>query len=474
MAGGLHETTEDRTAEEARLNLAMTSIDPILQTSLKRDQQRRLRRKLLYGAIATAIFIALFSLLLSNHGATLSEDSQLNNNFQEVATPANSANLGVDHVKTKTAEPDVKELNNQLPAIIDCTPSCQGHWIGGKSAEVNFPLIAKIKLDPEIVLHWALSFGETVVDQGQQKQADAKTAASFSKITFDVPAVRVETEMKFSYRLTTSGAADTHKELQTGERSVRVYPDRILAPLRPLLKEKNVIVWGQADGLSKSLKQFVVAHKTISSESQLAFRKPDILIVGPDQIGKSPHDQTRLVALAKSGSNVCLLRQSAPKTLAGLPLVQRKIEAPEATQSSGPPLRTGLQWQNHRLAQHRNLFSSQHVATPLLALRIAPEESVHKIAYWPSEESGELRSPVAADALLAVRSLGKGRIVICQIPLGDWENDPRSQHFLVDLCDYLVSPVEETLPLIQRQSQPQPLTPNNPMTPNILDAFQER
>lgn len=75
MVAKMHETTEDRPAEEARLDQAMTSMDPILQASLKREQQRRLRRKLLYGGLAMALVITVLSVVFSNPGSVASEGS---------------------------------------------------------------------------------------------------------------------------------------------------------------------------------------------------------------------------------------------------------------------------------------------------------------------------------------------------------------------------------------------------------------
>ncbi len=65
MVGKMHETIETgRPAEEAQLDQAMTSMDPILQASLKREQQQRLRKTLIYGGVAmatvTTTLIALF------------------------------------------------------------------------------------------------------------------------------------------------------------------------------------------------------------------------------------------------------------------------------------------------------------------------------------------------------------------------------------------------------------------------------
>ena len=67
--------------------------------------------------------------------------------------------------------------------------------------------------------------------------------------------------------------------------------------------------------------------------------------------------------------------------------------------------------------------------------------------------------PAPIDALVLTKTLGKGRIVLCQVPLGPWESDPRSQLFLVDALDYLASPVVPTPPPSRR---PRPVEPAPP------------
>lgn len=65
MVDKMHETiTEDRPAEEEKLDRAMTTMDPILRASLKREQQQRRRRNLLYGGLAMATIIGLCLLIL--------------------------------------------------------------------------------------------------------------------------------------------------------------------------------------------------------------------------------------------------------------------------------------------------------------------------------------------------------------------------------------------------------------------------
>ena len=63
-------------------------------------------------------------------------------------------------------------------------------------------------------------------------------------------------------------------------------------------------------------------------------------------------------------------------------------------------------------------------------MQLPADEPALEIAFWPREIPG--KEPVPIDALVVTKTLGKGRIVLCQVPLGPWQSDPRSQLFLVD------------------------------------------
>jgi hypothetical protein len=85
----------------------------------------------------------------------------------------------------------------------------------------------------------------------------------------------------------------------------------------------------------------------------------------------------------------------------------------------------------------------------LWAVQLPADAPVLEIGYWPRETPG--REPVPIDALLAVKATGRGRIVLCQVPLGRWATDPRSQLFLRNALAYLATRPEPTPPPSQRK-----------------------
>jgi hypothetical protein len=81
-------------------------------------------------------------------------------------------------------------------------------------------------------------------------------------------------------------------------------------------------------------------------------------------------------------------------------------------------------------------------APELLPIELPADEAALELAYWPPEIAATV--PVPIDAMIAVKSVGSGRIVFCQLPMGDWTSDPRSQLFLYNALNYLSTRPEPT------------------------------
>ena len=76
------------------------------------------------------------------------------------------------------------------------------------------------------------------------------------------------------------------------------------------------------------------------------------------------------------------------------------------------------------------------------AIRLPKDEAVLEIGYWPRESAG--REPPPIDALILTRTIGAGRLVLCQAPLDRWHDDPRSRIFLRNALDYFLTRPEPT------------------------------
>ena len=192
------------------------------------------------------------------------------------------------------------------------------------------------------------------------------------------------------------------------------------------MKGKQLFVWDGAKGLPAALKPRGVEFVHVRSEADLQFVRPDALIVGAEQLGKDAAGEDKLLNLADAGTSVLVLRQTQPAKLAGYPVVRRVL----------PP---SFAWNaEHPLARRLRPFETRALGPDAWAIRLPADEPALEIGWWPRESPGLKPAPI--DALVVVKALGKGRIVLCQVPLGPWETDPRSQLFLVDALDYLASP----------------------------------
>ena len=257
------------------------------------------------------------------------------------------------------------------------------------------------------------------------------------ELKMTVPEVRVPTSMKWHYRVQAREGGTT---LSEGDKAIHAYPARLLAGLDRLWKGKAVLVWDAPDGLGPLLAEAGIECKRVASASDLQLASGQLVLVGPDRLEKQLFDQTPLLGLAQAGAGVLIFAQSKVDTLFGFSLVSRR----------GP---ASLEWKTeHPLLQGfgaedlRSLTAGQG---DLRAIQLPADAPVLEIGYWPREVPGE--RPVPIDALLAVQTVGAGRIVLCQVPLGQWKTDPRSQILLASALQYLATRPEPTLPPSQRR-----------------------
>lgn len=215
---------------------------------------------------------------------------------------------------------------------------------------------------------------------------------------------------------------------------------------------KQLLVWDAADGLPAVLRGAKVKHTVIAGDAELQFVRPDVVLVGAERLGLQTQGQAKLLNLARAGASVMIFRQTQPASLAGYHLSRRTAPAAWAWQ------------EDHPLARHRRLWAASDIGREAWAVQLPADEPALEIAWWPRDVAGQRPAPL--DALILTKTLDKGRIVLCQMPLGPWQSDPRSQLFLVDALDYLASPVVPTPPP-SRRPRPVPPAPAPPV-PSIV------
>jgi hypothetical protein len=316
----------------------------------------------------------------------------------------------------------------ETAALILLALSHGGHWFGGQTGTVTARCGADVDL-PAAVFVWELGYGEVRIASGRQELPAGRGSVSFKLQT---PQVRAVTDLTLVYRLE---LADGSGEIARSEATIRLYPTDLLAGAAERLSGVRIAVWDAPHGLPAVLAAAGVRHDRIDSTDALRSIRPQIVLVGPDQLPDRPLVQTPLLAYAEQGASVLILEQRKKMKLAGYPI--RPRASPRA-----------LIWQEHPLGHDLRQWDL-HAQTPsLFAIALPADEPVLEIASWPGEVASKQPAPV--DALLVTKSVGKGRVVLCQLPLGDWSRDPRSQTFLATALDFLASPPGPTPPPSQR------------------------
>ena len=322
----------------------------------------------------------------------------------------------------------------------------QGYWFGGDTGRISAQW-AVAEPVPEARLVWEMHTGEVQLTQGQVK-LDPKGEPS--AIDIELPQVRARTAVRFTWRLVEE---ETAKTLDSGSLTVNLFPRNLLDDTGKLLADRHLVVWDKPTGVPACLKRAGIEHARIDDEGDLQFAETDIVLVGPDEIGDEPFDQSALLSLAESGRSVMIFAQRRPTRLVGYPLAPRKAAGK-------------LEWRlDHPLLLDMDdqlVDSWLHRRTkPPRALRLPADAPVLEVAFWPSQAPADTPAPI--DALLAVKAVGSGRIVFCQLPLGDWTEDPRSELLLRNALAYLTTRPEPTPPPSRRRPRPARVQPDEPI-----------
>jgi hypothetical protein len=320
-------------------------------------------------------------------------------------------------------------------SIIIILLSSQGYWFGGE--EETIAINWALETPPaDAVLEWRLVADGVRLADGRLRMPE-RNAAEPAQVRITPPAVRVRTRMRWIYRL---HAAEGREELHAGEAEIHVYPRDLLASVAGRLEGLRIAVLDEGQGLPAVLAAANVPHQRVAHASELQFARVDLLLVGPDRIDATPFAQSALVAQASAGAGVIVFIQNRVPRLTDYGVARRPVPA-------------SLEWRReHPLLEGFRLEDLQSwlAAGPdLRPIQLPPDEAALEIAYWPPEAPGDEPGPV--DALLVSRSIGQGRLVLCQIPLGDWKKDPRSQKFLANALAYSATRPEPTPPPSRRR-----------------------
>ncbi len=320
-----------------------------------------------------------------------------------------------------------------------------GHWFAGQSNTFDLSW-AVPKTAVNAKLTWRVQSNGITIASGERSLAAADRAV---RIQIVAPSVRTDTAMRWSYRL--DAASDSHL-LGEHSGSLWVYPADLLTGMAARLEGRSLLLCDRSDALAVLLNKGHVGFRHVREPAGIGASRADIVLVGEDSLTASAFSQSAVLNLAESGASVMFFSQRRVYELAGYALARR-------------PRRPQLTWRlDHPLLRD---FSSDTLEAwlgaadaDLRAVLLPADEPALEIASWPRETPG--RQPVPIDALLVVKQIGRGRIVLSQLPFAADVDDPRSHLFLRNALDFLSTRPQPTPPPSRRRESAPASAPQRP------------
>lgn len=327
----------------------------------------------------------------------------------------------------------------KLATVLIIIAANQGYWFGGREGTVALRAAARGGLPAADVI-WELRYDGARLASGKA----ALDPQNETSVRMTPPSTRVRITLRWTYRLI---ARDSGRQIEQGDVPLHVFPDDLMAGASRRFEHKRLVVWDRANGLPRILDRARARYARVDAADELQSANADVLLVGPGVVGDSPFAQSPLLALARAGTSVMAFRQVATPTVFGYALAERDV--PRALDwRADHPLLNGF--------DPDDLQSWLNGARELSVVRLPADEPALEIGYYPREVAGDQPAPI--EAVMLTKSIGAGRFVLCQLPLGDWEGDPRSQLLLRNAIDYLLSPPQPT-PRPSARPTTRPVTP---------------
>lgn len=294
----------------------------------------------------------------------------------------------------------------------------QGYWYAGQEATVTLRWADGVQ-PVDAVWRWELKYGQIALVDGAFHLGEGKP--STLKIT--VPQVRVRTPMMLVWQLV---SAANGKLIEQGAIDIHVFASDPLADAPRRLAHLSVAVMSKSPALLEAMNKTGMSVQVMDRASNLMSISADVIVIGPDTLPANPMFQQPLMDHATSGATVIVFRHADQPALLGIPLTERRLHRPVRLRP------------DHRL--HHGLAPSDIdslLDEPSTVLRVADADHGTPVIYEKPEEP----KAKVVDALCLVRHTGKGRLVLCQIPLDGWSTDPRTRQLLSNMLEYAKAPV---------------------------------
>jgi len=290
--------------------------------------------------------------------------------------------------------------------------SHDGHWFGGRMQTVEAQLADAGRAGAGIV-RWQLDAAGATLASGE---VPLPVGTREVRLSIEPPTVRAQLQARWSYAVRGADGA----ELARGETGVTLYPLDVLASAaRDTERFRPAVVLDASGKLAKLLRAAGAECDAIRDLTALSVLSPKLVLIGEDSLPDSELGQAPLLKAARRGARVIVLAQSACKSVA-------------AHAVRPPPERGDVTWRaSHAMLSDLAYESLAARAAPLSSLAFRSSEGVDLIGWRRVDESGP---PIAA--LLAAERQGEGIVIYCQLPVKDWESDPRGHVLLRNVLWY--------------------------------------
>lgn len=345
-------------------------------------------------------------------------------------------------------------------ALLIILLSNDGRWLSGTEGQMVMSWNTHGASVP-CELIWELKLGDTHL--GGDRVALGVGALPTVRIT--CPDVRVRAVLQWNWRLLRK---QDGQEIDKGAEKIVAYPADLTAGWVDLLRGKRIVVVDKATGIPAILEHAKIKHLRLDDASKLQMAVADIVLIGPDILGEHLFEQNPLQGLLGAGVAVAVFRQTHCEHVLGLPVVHR-LRPDKFVWPTEDSLFRGLNEEDIQSWERSWVLGE---LKELHALRLPSPEISTGLVIWPARFQDETPAvanlpPAAVDSLLVSRSGGKGgpgRLVLCQMPLGDWQSDPRSQIFLGNVLDVLISPPFPRVIPAPQSPTPAPVRPRSTIT----------
>ena len=305
------------------------------------------------------------------------------------------------------------------------------HFFAGSNVKIEVMLENAPEIKTVPPLDWVLTAGEAIVLRGNTGGyvLDAIDERKPIIIDFNMPRVRRRTE------LVLSASANIKGTILQKTINLYAYPRGQLAELNNIFRYKSIGIYDPLDNLTK--------HVKITTPPEIAIFNGDLLLITEDVISESRKDITMAIEKKlEEGMPVIILKQSKPFKLGDF-----KISPWEVTTSINSI---------RELAKGHEIFSEIYPAD----LSSWQPDGIISTTSLKKLEKGNFRIFTDGNknggALIEELIVGKGRLILCQVPFIDRLNiEPVANMLLINLIRYALSvkPVEFKSLTISASSQ---------------------